>query len=143
MLNDEVVVLYDLIVTDTLRRSVIPVMLNGEEGYLLVTQTPAHPAWAVVGFSTGYNDSGMPDRGTVRPKEGDVITPLYPAYYVTDDDMEEFQVEGDGFTVGADGLTLGFGSMSGEGEALTYYYAFLFTDIYGETDMSDFIAIEM
>ena len=52
-------------------------------------------------------------------------------------------MEGDGFTVGADGLTLCFESMAGEGEALTYYYAFLFTDIYGETDMSDFIAIEM
>ena len=143
MLNDEIVVLYDLIVTDSLRRSVIPVALNGQEGYLLVTQTPAKPGWTVVGFSTGYNANGMPDRGITRPQAGDVIAPLYPAYYLTDDDMEEFQVEGDGFTVGADGLTLSFESMAGEGEALTYYYAFLFTDIYGETDMSDFVILEM
>lgn len=98
----------------------------------------------VVGFSTGYNENGMPDRGTVRPRPGDVITPLYPAYYFTDDDdMVDFVVEGDGFTVGRDGLTLTFESMNEEGEVLTYYYAFLFTDIYGETDMSDFITIEM
>lgn len=143
MLNDEIVVLYDLIVTDSLRRSVIPVALNGQEGYLLVTQTPAKPGWTVVEFSTGYNANGMPDRGITRPQAGDVIAPLYPAYYLTDDDMEEFQVEGDGFTVGADGLKLSFESMAGEGEALTYYYAFLFTDIYGETDMSDFVILEM
>lgn len=147
VLDNQVVVLYDLIVTDSVRRSIIPVLRNGESGYLLVTRTPANPKWVIVGFSTGYNENGMPMRGAQRIQPGDVIVPLYPAYLIGDDekDMEDFEVEGDPITVGAGGLTLSFESLLGEEdeEPLVYYYAFLFTDIYGETDMSDFIAIEL
>lgn len=50
MLDDQLVVLYDQVQTQSMRRSVIPVTLNGKEGYLMIVFTAAHPEGIISGL---------------------------------------------------------------------------------------------
>ena len=143
MLDDQLVVLYDQLVNGGMRRSIIPVKCNGEEGYLLVTRKSAQSDWTILGFTQGYDDHGLPVRGTTPLKEGDEIIPTYPMYYEDEDgEIQEDTFDGDPITVGANG-TLEFGFYSLEGSESIYLYCFQLTDIYGETQWSEFIEFEL
>ena len=62
MLDEQLVVLYDQLVNGGIRRSIIPVRRNGEEGYLLVSRNEAQGEWVVVGFSIGWRRKRGPAR---------------------------------------------------------------------------------
>ena len=147
MLEDQVVAMYETMAFRDLHRCVIPVRLNGTEGYLLATKTPMMQEWTVIGFSTGYSENGMPERGMTGLKTGDVIIPVYTAYYLDDEseDFEEISFDGDPITVGESGtVSLMFGDLTeGDDEKLQYMFAFQLTDIFGETELTDFVDFEM
>lgn len=140
VLDEQLVVIYDEVVTGSLRRSLIPVLCNGEQGYLQITFTTARPEGVIVGFTPGYDeDHHIPARGTVRLEEGDVIVPLYPMIYL--DASGEFvddMFEGEPIVAGPDGA-LDFYFLDLTGGESYYLYCFCLTDIYGEETYSDFI----
>ena len=145
ILNDQLVVTYDVVHTRLMRRSLIPVTLNGQEGYLTATRAADDPNWTIIGFSEGYDDSGKPMRGVVKLQKGDVIVPLYEAVYWEDgdDDVETITVEGDPITVD-ENLELVSLPMEDDGEDLIpYLFAFELEDIFGETQLTDFVKFEM
>jgi len=104
MLDEQLVVLYDQLVNGGIRRSIIPVRRNGEEGYLLVSRNEAQGEWVVVGFSIGYDENGLPARGSQRLEPGDEIIPTYPMLYLdTDGEMQDASFDGDPIIVDEDG----------------------------------------
>ena len=108
-----------------------------------MTRKSAQSDWTILGFTQGYDDHGLPVRGTTPLKEGDEIIPTYPMYYEDEDgEMQEDTFDGDPITVGANG-TLEFGFYSLEGSESSYLYCFQLTDIYGETQWSEFIEFEL
>lgn len=143
MLDDQLVMLYDQLVNGGMRRSVIPVRCNDIEGYLLVMRRSASSDWTVVGFTQGYDDAGLPVRGSSPLCEGDVITPIYNVLYEDEDgELQETTIDGDPIVAG-DGGAIDFGFYSLEGSESTYLYCFCLTDIYGEIQLSDFISFEL
>ena len=42
-----------------MRRSLIPVMLNGTSGYLVMVFTTANPDGVIAGFTEGYDANGL------------------------------------------------------------------------------------
>ena len=143
MLGDQLVVLYDQLANGGMRRSVVPVKYNGEEGYLLVIRKSAEADWSIVGFTRGYDEQGLPVRGNTPLKAGDEIIPTYPMVYEDEDgEMQEDTFDGDPIVVGENG-TVEFGFYSLEGSESSYLYCFQLTDIYGETERSEFISFEM
>ena len=143
MLDDQLVVLYDQLVNGGMRRSIIPVKCNGKEGYLLVIRKSAEADWSIVGFTRGYDEQGLPVRGSTPLKAGDEIIPTYPMVYEDEDgEMQEDTFDGDPIIVGEDG-TIEFGFYSLEGSESSYLYCFQLTDIYGETQWSEFISFEL
>ncbi len=143
MLDEQLVVLYDQLVNGGMRRSLIPVKRNGVAGYLLVTRKTADGAWSIVGFSEGYDENGLPVRGSVPLAEGDEIIPTYPMYYEDEDgELQEAEFDGDPIYAGANG-SIDFGFYSLEGGETTYLYCFRLTDIYGECQLSEFIEFEL
>ena len=144
MLDDQIVVMYDQVRTQNMRRSIIPVMLNGTSGYLVMMFTSANPDGVIAGFTEGYDANGLAVRGLTQLKAGDELIPLYPMLYDDGSDSDEFAedtFEGDPILVG-DTLPV-FEYISLEGADSTFYYCFQLTDIFGETDLSDFIEFEM
>lgn len=138
MLDDQLVVLYDQVQTQSMRRSVIPVTLNGKEGYLMIVFTAAHPEGIISGFSEGYDANGLPVRGMTQLAEGDEIIPTYPILF--DDGtgkMVEGSIEGDPIIVG-DTLPV-FEYVSLEGADSTFLYCFRLTDIFGQSELSEMI----
>ncbi|MDD3336131.1 MAG: hypothetical protein PHI98_11545 [Eubacteriales bacterium] len=143
MLDEQLVVIYDQTITSTLRRSILTVKCNDVEGYLLLSFTAAHPDGLIVGFTQGFDENGIPVRGTTKLAPGDVITPTYPMLYEDEEgEMQEGTFDGDPITVGEDG-TIPFGFTSLEGSETSYYYCFCLTDIFGETQLSDFITFAL
>ena len=143
MLDDQLVMLYDQLVNGGMRRSVIPVRCNDVEGYLLVMRRSASSDWTIVGFTQGYDDAGLPVRGSTPLKQGDVVTPIYNVLYEDDDgELQEMTIDGDPIIAGKGGA-IDFGFYSLEGSESTYLYCFCLTDIYGEIQLSDFISFEL
>ena len=143
MLDEQLVVLYDQLVNGGIRRSIIPVRRNGEEGYLLVSRNEAQGEWVVVGFSIGYDENGLPARGSQRLEPGDEIIPTYPMLYLdTDGEMQDASFDGDPIIVDEDG-NIPFEFISLDGGDADYLYCFQLTDIFGETQLSDFITFHM
>lgn len=143
MLDDQLVMLYDQFVNGGMRRSVIPVRCNDVEGYLLVMRRSASSDWTIVGFTQGYDDAGLPVRGSTPLKQGDVVTPIYNVLYEDDDgELQEMTIDGDPIIAGK-GDAIDFGFYSLEGSESTYLYCFCLTDIYGEIQLSDFISFEL
>lgn len=143
MLDDQLVMLYDQLVNGGMRRSVIPVRCNDVEGYLLVMRRSANSDWTIVGFTQGYDDAGLPVRGSSPLCEGDVITPIYNVLYEDEDgELQEMTIDGDPIVAGKGGA-IDFGFYSLEGSESTYLYCFCLTDIYGEIQLSDFISFEL
>ena len=144
MLEDQIVVMYDQIRTQNMRRSLIPVTLNGTSGYLVMVFTTANPDGVIAGFTEGYDANGLPVRGLTPLQKGDELIPIYPMLYDDGSDSDEFAedtFEGDPIIVG-DTLPV-FEYVSLDGTDSTFYYCFQLTDIFGETELSDFIEFEM
>lgn len=140
MLDDQIVVMYDQVRTQNMRRSIIPVMLNGTSGYLVMMFTSANPDGVIAGFTEGYDANGLAVRGLTQLKAGDELIPLYPMLYDDGSDSDEFAedtFEGDPIFVG-DTLPV-FEYISLEGADSTFYYCFQLTDIFGETELSEMI----
>ncbi len=140
MLGDQLVVMYDQVRTQNMRRSVIPVTLNGTEGYLVMIFTKANPNGVIAGFTEGYDANGLPVRGLTQLVEGDELVPLYPVLYDDGSDSDEFAedtVEGDPILVGKEPPLFEYVSL--EGMDLYLYYCFQLTDIFGQTELSDMI----
>lgn len=143
MLDEQMVMMYDQLVNGGMRRSVIPVRCNDVEGYLLVMRRSYDSDWTIVGFTQGYDDAGLPVRGSTPLTEGDVVTPIYNVLYEDEDgELQEMTMDGDPIVAGKDG-SIDFGFYSLEGSDATYPYCFCLTDIYGEIQLSDFINFEL
>lgn len=143
MLDEQMVMMYDQLVNGGMRRSVIPVRCNDVEGYLLVMRRSYDSDWTIVGFTQGYDDAGLPVRGSTPLTEGDVVTPIYNVLYADEDgELQEMTMDGDPIVAGKDGF-IDFGFYSLEGSDATYLYCFCLTDIYGEIQLSDFINFEL
>lgn len=143
MLDEQMVMMYDQLVNGGMRRSVIPVRCNDVEGYLLVIRRSYSSGWTIVGFTQGYDDAGLPVRGSTPLTEGDVVTPIYNVLYEDEDgELQEMTMDGDPIVAGKDG-SIDFGFYSLEGSDATYLYCFCLTDIYGEIQLSDFINFEL
>ncbi|MDD3409449.1 MAG: clostripain-related cysteine peptidase, partial [Eubacteriales bacterium] len=142
MMGDQLVAIYDQVKTAAMRRSIVPVTLNGAEGYLVVVFNAEHPEGKIAGFSVGYDENGLPARGVTQLKEGDEVVPRYTLlYYDENDEVQEASFLGDPITVDADGLPFGYESLEG-GEA-TYQYCFCLNDVFGGEQYSDFVAFEL
>lgn len=140
MLDEQLVVMYDQVQTQNMRRSVIPVKYNGTEGYLVMIFTAANPDGVIAGFTEGYDSNGLPVRGLTQLEAGDELIPLYPMLYDDGSDSEELAedtFEGDPIVVG-DVLPT-FSYISLEGADSTFYYCFRLTDIFGQTELSEMI----
>ncbi len=138
-LGEQMVTLYDQLVTPSVRRSVLPVIRNGVSGFLVISFTKNHPNGVVSGFTEGIDTHGIPMRGTIRLQPGDTITPTYPMLYMNEN--EEFvdsTFEGDPIIVD-ENSSIPFEFISLEGSESTYLYCFRMTDIYGEEQLSEFI----
>ena len=143
MLDEQIVMMYDQLVNGGMRRSVIPVRCNDVEGYLLVMRRGFDSDWTIVGFTQGYDDAGLPVRGSTPLTEGDVVTPIYNVLYEDEDgELQEMTMNGDPIVAGKGGA-IDFGFYSLEGSDATYLYCFCLTDIYGEIQLSDFISFEL
>ena len=143
MLDEQIVMMYDQLVNGGMRRSVIPVRCNDVEGYLLVMRRGYDSDWTIVGFTQGYDDAGLPVRGSTPLTEGDVVTPIYNVLYEDEDgELQEMTMNGDPIVAG-EGGAIDFGFYSLEGSDATYLYCFCLTDIYGEIQLSDFISFEL
>ena len=140
MLDEQIVVMYDQVRTQNMRRSVIPMKRNGTEGYLVMIFTKANPDGVIAGYTEGYDANGLPVRGLTQLTEGDELIPLYPMLYDDGSDSDELAqdtFEGDPIIVG-DTLPV-FEYISLEGADSSFYYCFRLTDIFGQTELSEMI----
>ena len=139
-LDGQMVCIYDQVANENYVRSLIPVLLNGEETYLLVVFDEQNPGGLVVGATEGYNDAGMPVRGYEKIHEGDIVVPQYDLVYWDDNDQQQTEpFEGDPITVGAQG-SIPFGYEAVETDA-DYAYGFCLNDVYGGYSFTDFITL--
>ena len=142
--GEQLVPLYDQIVNEYGRRSLIPVKLNGEYTYLVVEFAAGSGEGRVLGANAGYDENGLPIRGTARLQEGDRIVPVYTLYLENGDeeDLEEAEFDGEEI-VWREGLTVTMESLTEEGEAQEMMFCFVLNDIFGGYDMTDIIAFEI
>jgi hypothetical protein len=139
-LDGQMVCIYDQIANDNYVRSLIPVTLNGEETYLLVVFDAERPGGVVVGYTEGFTDSGMAERGYQTLKQGDVVVPQYELiYWDSNDDEQSEPFEGDPITVG-EGGSIAFGYDDVETDA-DYMYGFCLNDVYGGYQYTDFTTL--
>ena len=85
-------------------------------------------------------------KGIRKLQEGDTIVPVYTAYGWEDDgDPEETTVDGDPVMVGEAGRVelVSMPMEKDETEPLTMLFAFELEDIYGETQLTDFVSFEI
>ena len=106
--------------------------------------TEANPDGVIAGFSEGYDANGLPVRGLTQLQPGDELIPLYPMLYDDGSDSDEFAedtFEGDPILVGDTAPAFEYVSLDGADS--TFLYCFRLTDIFGETELSEFIEFEM
>lgn len=140
MLDEQLVVMYDQVRTQGMRRSVIPVKRNGAEGYLVMVFTAANSDGVIAGFTEGYDANGLPVRGLTQLEPGDELIPLYPMLYDDGSDSDEYAedtFEGDPILVGEEPPVFEYISL--EGAESTFYYCFRLTDIFGQSELSEMI----
>ena len=140
----QLVVLYDKINNGNTRRSLIPVKLNGEATYLVVTFPAEGTEGRVIGANAGYDQNGLPIRNTTKLKDGDVIIPVYTMYYEEDgeEDLQEAEFDGDEI-IWQDGMTVTFEDIGDEEEPTEMLFCFVFNDIFGDYTMSEFLSFEI
>ncbi|NLI21776.1 MAG: hypothetical protein GX418_09545 [Clostridiales bacterium] len=139
-LGGQMVCIYDQVANDNYVRSLIPVLLNDQETYLLVVFDSDHPGGVVVGSTEGYNDAGLPVRGFEPLQEGDEVIPQYELIYWDENDEQMSEpFEGDPITVGADGaIDFGYDDVETDAE---YVYGFCLNDVFGGYQFTDFITL--
>ena len=145
--GDQLVPLYDQIVNEYGKRSLMPVRLNGEYTYLVVEFRAGSSEGRVLGANAGYDDSGLPIRSTTKLKEGDIIIPVYTLYVGDDesDELIESEFEGDRIRW-RDGMTVTYMDLSddsGEDEPLPMVFCFVLNDVFGGYDMTEMIPFEL
>ena len=142
--GDQMVPLYDQIVNEYGRRSLIPVRLNGEYTYLVVEFRAGSGEGRVLGANAGYDDNGLPIRSTTKLKEGDSIIPVYTLYVGSEDseDLQESEFEGDQI-LWRDGMTVTYMDLSDEDEPLPMMFCFVLNDVFGGYDMTELISFEL
>lgn len=113
-----------------------PILLNDEEVFLRLRQDFSTGYVTVEGIWTGIQDNGSSGRTSWQIQPGDVIVPLYYAYF--GDDMEDGEYIGWDYTVRGD-LTINYALM----EEGIYLFAFCIDDIYGDYYMTDFVTFEI
>lgn len=115
-LNDQLVVMYDQVVTEKTRCSIIPVKVNEKECYLLVL------------FDVATGEARV--RGVPPLKDGDVIVPVYTMHY-DDENGESMETtfDSDPITVGSEELTITCQSIiNDDDDETTYFYCFCLED---------------
>lgn len=148
MLNGQFVTMYDQSVTQAVRRSLIPVLVNGEETYLIVSFEAESKTGRILGHNAGYDERGLPIRGVTRLSEGDIITPRYTMYYCLNDDLDnegEMQSEvydGEPFAWTA-GMEVVYGSLRDESDPTAYQFEFVLNDIFGDFEVSEPISFTL
>ena len=145
--GDQLVPLYDQIVNEYGRRSLIPVKLNGEYTYLVVEFRAGSKEGRLLGANAGYDESGLPIRHTTQLKEGDVIIPVYTMFVDAEDgeEMEESEFDGDQI-LWQEGMTVTYMDLSddsGEEEPVTMMFCFVLNDVFGGYDMMDPISFDL
>lgn len=139
-LDGQMVCMYDQVANDRYVRSLIPVTLNDQPTYLLVTFDEENPDGVVVGTTQGWTEDGLPARSVTELERGDVIVPQYELIYWDADGNQQVEpFEGDPIIVGKD-LTIPFGYEKVEGD-VDYVYGFCLTDIYGDEVFTDFVTL--
>ncbi len=147
VLGDQLVPLYDQIVNEYGRRSLIPVKLNGAYTYLVVEFRAGSTEGRILGANAGYDDSGLPIRNTTKLKEGDVIIPVYTMFVDQEgsDELEEGEFEGEQIRW-QDGMTVTYMNLSddsGGEEPLPMMFCFVLNDVFGGYDMTDVISFDL
>ena len=139
-LDGQMVCIYDQVANESFIRSLIPVLLNGNETYLLVVFDETNPGGIVVGETEGYTESGQPARGYEKLKEGDIVIPQYDLlYWDENDELCTEPYEGDPITVGADGyIAFGYDDVLPD---FDYAYGFCLNDVFGDYQYTDFITL--
>ena len=140
----QLVPLYDQVSNDRIRRSLIPVKLNGEYTYLVVEFPAAGGEGRIVGANAGYDENGLPVRTTTQLKDGDSIIPVYTMYidYGTDEDMEEAEFEGDEI-IWQEGMTVTYEALGDDGDPMDATFCFVINDIFGGYTMTDLVTFEI
>ena len=145
-MGDQLVPLYDQVVNEYGRRSLIPVKLNGEYTYLVVEFRAGSSEGRILGANAGYDESGLPIRNTTRLKDGDVIIPVYTLYYSEGESekLEESEFDGDQIIWRKD-LSVTYMDLSDDSdeEPLPMMFCFVLNDVFGGYDMTDLISFEL
>lgn len=141
MLGDQVVPIYEQASNQISRRALIPALVNGAECYVIVIFDAENPEGHVIGYSAGYDENGLPVRGSCKLETGDVIVPLYTLYYEdAHGEAHTDSFEGDPITVGSAEPEFEFVSL--EDSDTSFLYCFCLNDIYGDYQLSDFVEFE-
>ena len=144
--GDQLVPLYDQVSNARMRRSLIPVKVNGSYTYLVVQFADGGTEGRILGTNAGYDDSGLPIRKTTPLQEGDRIVPVYTMYLEDpenpDGEMEEMEFDGDEIVWKA-GMTVTYEELGEDGEPMDALFCFVFNDIYGDYTMSEIVAFEI
>lgn len=141
-LGEQLVVLYDQSKNAVSRRSLIPVKVNDEETYLVVSFEGDSNVGTILGYNDGVDENGLPIRRTTALVPGDEIVPMYTLYYCDWDDddegdMDEITFDGTPF-LWEEGMEVIYESLVDEEEPADFQFAFYLNDIFGEYEMSDF-----
>ena len=147
VLGEQLVPLYDQVVNEYGRRSLIPVKLNGEYTYLVVEFRAGSTEGRVLGANAGYDASGLPIRETTRLKEGDVIIPVYTLLVDAEnsDQLQESEFEGDQI-LWQEGMTVTYMNLSddqGQEEPLPMMFCFVLNDVFGGYSTTELIPFEL
>jgi len=106
-------------------------VFHGEETYLRMRQYFDDGSVKVEGAWNGIDECGASDKGIIKLRKGDTIT---PTYFCIDDEGEDLdEYEGDPFTLKSKTLPVNYDFLY----AGDYSYAFCITDIYGDDYISD------
>lgn len=117
-----------------------PILLNGDSCYLRVTQDLESGEVQVEGVWHGEGENGLVDRSGTQLVEGDKVVPLYSTGSEVGTSAEvAFDVEGDEYTVPADGLTIDYAELP----AGTYFYSFNITDVFGDRLVTDKVQLDI
>ena len=142
--GDQLVPLYDQIKNDYGRRSLIPVKLNGEYTYLVVSFRAGEAEGRILGANAGYDANGLPVRNTTPLKAGDSIIPVYTMFVASgdDEDLQETEFDGDEI-LWEDGMTVTYQDLGEDDDALEMMFCFVLNDVFGEYDMTEAISFEV
>lgn len=144
VLGGQLVPLYDQVISEYGRRSLIPIKLNGEYTYLVAEFAPGSDTGRLLGVNSGYDDNGLPIRSTTKLKAGDSIVPVYTIYISAEDsdDLEESEFEGTAI-LWQEGLNVTYEDMAHEEEPRTMMFCFILNDVFGGYDMTEIIPFEL